>query len=49
MADNLENTHASSVLGQWVEDLYYRIFCQPNDEVSASAFKESVSEDFTAR
>ncbi|KAI8661071.1 hypothetical protein NCS57_01086500 [Fusarium keratoplasticum] len=49
MANTSEPTCSSSALGKWVEDLYDRIFCQPNDEVSASAFKERVSEGFTAR
>ncbi|KAJ4209672.1 hypothetical protein NW759_013319 [Fusarium solani] len=49
MANTVEHTRSSSALGKWVEDLYDRIFCQPNDEVSASAFKECVSEGFIAR
>ncbi|KAH7176218.1 hypothetical protein EDB81DRAFT_897339 [Dactylonectria macrodidyma] len=49
MANNSEPTRASSALGQWVEDLYDRIFCQPNDEVFASAYNEGVAQTFTAR
>lgn len=49
MANNSEPTSTSSALGQWVEDLYDRIFCQPNDEVWATAFNENVAEGFTAR
>ncbi|KAJ4167465.1 hypothetical protein NW754_011280 [Fusarium falciforme] len=47
MANTSEPT--SSALGKWIEDLYDRIFCQPNDEVSASAFKERIAEGFTAK
>lgn len=49
MASTFEPARTTSALGKWVEDLYDRIFCQPNDEVSGSAFKESVAEGFTAR
>ncbi|KLP09087.1 unnamed protein product [Fusarium fujikuroi] len=49
MAHNLESTSAPSALGSWMQDLYARIFVQPDDQVSANAFKESIAEDFTAR
>ena len=49
MANTPEHCRSSSALGQWVEVLYDRIFSQPNDELSASAFKECLAEDFTAR
>ncbi|SCV57282.1 uncharacterized protein FFB14_15057 [Fusarium fujikuroi] len=49
MANNLESTSAPSALGSWMQDLYARIFVQPDDQVSANAFKESIAEDFTAR
>ncbi|KAH7201491.1 hypothetical protein DER44DRAFT_841817 [Fusarium oxysporum] len=49
MANALEPTLPASALSSWMEDLYARIFVQPDDEVSASTIKESISEDFTAR
>ncbi|KAH7237796.1 uncharacterized protein BKA55DRAFT_678994 [Fusarium redolens] len=49
MTNSLEPTRPASDLSKWVEALYDRIFCQPDDEVSANAIKESISEDFTAR
>ncbi|KAG4273235.1 hypothetical protein FPRO04_09841 [Fusarium proliferatum] len=49
MANNLESTSTPSALGSWMQDLYARIFVQPDDQVSTNAFKESIAEDFTAR
>ena len=49
MPNNLEHTRSSSALGQWVEDLYDRLFWQSNDEVSASALRECLSDGFIAR
>jgi hypothetical protein len=49
MANAPAPIHASSALGQWVEDLYGRIFFQPNDEVSASAYDEVMAQEFIAR
>ncbi|KAJ4258972.1 hypothetical protein NW762_008060 [Fusarium torreyae] len=49
MADKIEPTRPASELGNWMEDLYSRIFVQPDDEVSANTIKESISEDFAAR
>ncbi|KAH6976516.1 hypothetical protein BKA56DRAFT_589724 [Ilyonectria sp. MPI-CAGE-AT-0026] len=49
MATTSEPTHATSDLGKWVEDLYYRIFCHPDDEVSASAYDKGVAQGFTAK
>lgn len=49
MANTSEPTRASSDLGKWVEDLYYRMFCQPDDEVAASAYDKGVAQGFTAK
>ncbi|KAH6949089.1 hypothetical protein DER45DRAFT_580667 [Fusarium avenaceum] len=49
MADTFEPTRASSALGKWVEELYNRIFVQPDDQVSTNAFKDDVTPDFVAR
>jgi hypothetical protein len=49
MANALEPTLPASALSSWMEDLYARIFVQPDDEVSANTIKESISEDFSAR
>ncbi|KAI6762379.1 hypothetical protein HG530_008359 [Fusarium avenaceum] len=48
MADTFEPTRASSALGKWVEELYNRIFVQPDDQVSTNAFKDDVTPDFVA-
>ncbi|KAF4429624.1 hypothetical protein FACUT_9032 [Fusarium acutatum] len=49
MANNLESTLPVSTLGSWMQDLYARIFVQPDDEVSANTITECIGEDFTAR
>ncbi|KAF5655106.1 hypothetical protein F25303_864 [Fusarium sp. NRRL 25303] len=49
MANSLESTLPVSALGSWMEDLYARIFVQPDDEVSANTINECIAEDFTAR
>ncbi|SPJ92809.1 uncharacterized protein FTOL_13774 [Fusarium torulosum] len=49
MDNTFEPTRASSVLGKWVEELYSRIFVQPDDQVSTNAFKNNVTQDFVAR
>ncbi|KAH7190995.1 hypothetical protein BKA60DRAFT_530364 [Fusarium oxysporum] len=49
MTNTFEPTRASSVLGKWVEELYNRIFVQPDDQVSTNAFKNHVTQDFIAR
>ncbi|KAF4503242.1 hypothetical protein FAGAP_508 [Fusarium agapanthi] len=49
MANNLESTLPVSALGSWMEDLYARIFAQPDDEASATTIKDCIAEDFTAR
>jgi hypothetical protein len=49
MANAFEPTRASSVLGKWVEELYSRIFVQPDDQVSTNALKNDVTQDFVAR
>jgi hypothetical protein len=49
MANLSEPTRASSVLGKWVEELYVRIFVQPDDQVSADAFENDLAQDFVAR
>ena len=49
MANPSELTRASSVLGKWVEELYDRIFVQPDDQISADAFEHDIAQDFVAR
>ena len=49
MANLSETTRASSVLGKWIEELYDRIFVQPDDQVSAHAFENDLAHDFVAR
>nr|RBQ92245.1 hypothetical protein FVER53263_11739 [Fusarium verticillioides] len=49
MASNLESTLPVSALGSWMQDLYARIFVQPDDEISANTIKECIAEDFKAR
>ncbi|KAH7128874.1 hypothetical protein EDB81DRAFT_728638 [Dactylonectria macrodidyma] len=49
MASTSEPIPASSALGQWIEDLFNRIFFQPDDIISANAFNEGVAREFTAR
>lgn len=49
MANPSETPRASSVLGKWVEELYDRIFVQPDDQVSAHAFENDIAPDFVAR
>ncbi|KAM0208121.1 hypothetical protein ACHAQI_007130 [Fusarium lateritium] len=49
MDNTSQTTSASSVLGQWVEDLYRRLFIQPDDQVLINAFKDDIAEDFIAR
>jgi hypothetical protein len=49
MANTFEPTRASSALGKWVEELYNRIFVQPDDQVSTNTFKNHVTEDFVAK
>ncbi|RSM04989.1 hypothetical protein CDV31_009790 [Fusarium ambrosium] len=49
MANAPEPTSASSALGQWVEDLFNRIWFQPDDSISAGSYDESVAPDFIAR
>ncbi|KAM0237776.1 hypothetical protein ACHAP5_008946 [Fusarium lateritium] len=49
MANTSQTSSASSVLGQWVEELYSRMFIQPDDQVSMNAFKDDITEDFVAR
>lgn len=49
MANPSKTTHASSVLGNWVEELYDRIFVQPDDQISAHAFEKGLTKDFVAR
>ncbi|KAM0209899.1 hypothetical protein ACHAQD_010918 [Fusarium lateritium] len=49
MDNTSQTTSASSVLGQWVQDLYSRLFIQPDDQVLINAFKDDIAEDFNAR
>lgn len=49
MADLPEPTRASSALGKWIEELYDRIFVQPDDQVSAHAFENDLAQEFVAR
>lgn len=49
MANPSETTRASSVLGKWIEELYDRIFVQPDDQISAHAFENDLAHDFVAR
>jgi hypothetical protein len=49
MANTFEHTRASSILGKWVEELYNRVFVQPDDQVLMDAFKDDVTQDFIAR
>ncbi|PNP57327.1 hypothetical protein FNYG_15233 [Fusarium nygamai] len=49
MAQTSELAQPSSALGRWVTDFFERIFCQPDDEVSASTLRDCVAEGFTAR
>lgn len=49
MANPSETTRASPVLGKWIEELYDRIFVQPDDQVSAHAFENDLAHDFVAR
>lgn len=49
MSDTIEPSRASSTLGKWVEELYNRIFVQPDDQVSTNALKDDVTPDFVAR
>ncbi|KAJ4076071.1 hypothetical protein NW760_015367 [Fusarium oxysporum] len=49
MSNTFELTQSPSTLGKWLEELYDRIICQPDDGVLISAFKECVAEDFIAR
>ncbi|KAF5565078.1 hypothetical protein FPHYL_4402 [Fusarium phyllophilum] len=49
MANNLQSALPVSALGSWMQDLYARIFVQPDDEVSSNTIKECIAEDFTAR
>ncbi|KAF5577888.1 hypothetical protein FPCIR_11871 [Fusarium pseudocircinatum] len=49
MVNHLESTLPVSALGSWTEDLYARIFVQPDDQVSANTIKECIAEDFIAK
>ena len=49
MANPSEPSRASSVLGKWIEELYDRIFVQPDDQISAHAFENDLAQEFVAR
>jgi hypothetical protein len=49
MANPSTTTRASSVLGKWIEELYDRIFVQPDDQISMHAFENDLTKDFVAR